>query len=171
MADASVNIQFIPTLIIIRFQSRSDVTGSFHSGSVLDKRKQIDHHQHHPQEAHEQTAKRQNKYTVRLRTDIAKDIHEREPRQTHHLLPADTHQAIQERSESRHSDRSDEISELNMLGDDAQSTHHLGTVDRVNATHRKDGDKEQQHDDDAYRFRHPVVEGIVFRVRGHGVRV
>ena len=39
------------------------------------------------------------------------------------------------------------------------------------ATHRKDGDKEQQHDDDAYRFRHPVVEGIVFRVRGHGVRV
>ena len=88
------------------------------------------------------------------------------PRQTHHLLPADTHQAIQERSESRHSDRSDEISELNMLGDDAQSTHHLGAVDRVNATHRKDGDKEQQHDDDAYRFRHPVVEGIVFRVRG-----
>ena len=141
LTDAPLYVEFVPAFIILGFQPRSDVTGGLHTGRIPDKGEQVNHHQHHPQKAHQQTAKRQQKNAVRLGANITEDIHERKSYQAHHLLPSNAHQPVKKRSKSRHPDGSDEVGELYMLGYDTQSTHHLGAVDGINAPYCEDWDE------------------------------
>ena len=76
-----------------------------------------------------------------LGANITEDIHERKSYQAHHLLPSNAHQPVKKRSKSRHPDGSDKVGELYMLGYDAQSTHHLGAVDGINAPYCEDWDE------------------------------
>jgi hypothetical protein len=54
-----------------------------------------------------------------------------------------------------------------MFGYDAQTAHHLRAAGRVSSAYCKNGQEEHEQDDNAYRFRHPVIERIVFGICGH----
>ena len=167
LAITLLHIQLVPPFFGSRFETGGNVTGGFHAESIFDEREKIDHHQHHTEKSHDDTAQGQQKDAVGLGTDQAQYIHQRETDQTHHLLPTDAHQLIKEGSESGHSHRSGKGGKLNVLGNDTQPAHHLTAVHRIGTSYRQDRQEKKQQDEYAQRLGNPVVKRIVFRTGRH----
>ena len=55
-ALALLRVESVPSLFIDRFVARCDVLRSFHAESVAYEREQIDHHEYHAQEPHDEAA-------------------------------------------------------------------------------------------------------------------
>ena len=167
LCGAPFDVQLVPSFAGGRLVAGGNLVGGFHVSGVFDEGEQVDHHQHHAQESHEQAAQCQQEDAVRLGADVAEDVHQRESGDAHHLLPADAHQPVEEGAEGRHADGGGEVGELDMFGLDAQPANHFRAAGGVGAAYRKDGQEEHEQDEDAYRLGHPVVERIVLGIGGH----
>ena len=111
--------------------------------------------------AHQQTAQSEDEQRIGLGADKTEQKENGESHDTHHLLSPDAHQFVEERRESRHSYRRAEARKGDVFRLDAQSAHHLSAVGGIDTTHRNHRHEEDDHEDDAKRFRHPVIERII----------
>ena len=154
-------VQLVPSGFVGRLIARCQVVGGFDAEAILDEGEEVTHEQGLAHEAHHQAAQGQHIHALGAGADEAQQHEDGKAYHEHHLLAAQTHQAVEERREGRHAHRGGKAHKGDVLGDDAQSAYHLGAVGRVDAAHRHDGDEQQNQEDDAQRLRHPVVEGEV----------
>ena len=166
-ADPLLTVELIPSVTIYGLIARRNVAGSFHLERILNERKQVDHHQHHAQKAHDHTAYCQQINAVGLGTHVAQQVQQRETHDTHHLFATDTNQLVEERRKGRHSYGSKETDKLNMFRLNAQPAQHLSAVGRIDSACRKDRDKQQQQDKNTQGLGNPVIKRIIFRTCRH----
>lgn len=166
-ADALLAVQSVPSFGIAGLIAGRDVAGGLHAEGILDEGKEVHHHQHHAQEAHDEAAQGQEEDAVGLGAHVAQGVHHGKPAEAHHLLAADAHQFIEEGREGCHADGGEEADKLDVLRLDAQSAHHLPAVGGIDTAYGEDGDEEQHQYQDAQRFGHPIVERIVFGIGSH----
>ena len=95
-ADAFLSVQLVPSFCIHRVISRRDVAGGLHPERILDQRKQVDHHQHHPQKSHYHTTDSQHINAVGLGAYVAQQVKQRKTYDAHHLFPTEAHQLVEE---------------------------------------------------------------------------
>ena len=119
------------------------------------------HQQRLTDKTHQQTAQSEYKQRVGLGTHETEDKENGEAHDTHHLLSTDAHQIIEERRESRHSYRGAEARKGDVFRLDAEPAHHLAAVGRIDTTHRNHRHEEDDHEDDAERFGHPIIKRII----------
>ena len=160
-------IRCIPSLFGGRFESWSEVSRCLNAESILDKHKEMCHQKRLSDEAHQQTAQSENEERVCLGTDITEHKEHGESHHTHHLLPSDAHEFIEEWRESRHSYRCAETCESDVFRLYAESAHHLAAIGGIDATHRDHRHEEYNHEDDAYRLWHPVIERVILIIFRH----
>ena len=154
-------VEAVPGFFGVGLQAGLDLEVGFYVSGVEDEGKQVDHHQHHAQKAHQDAAQGQQEHVVGLGADVTQQVHQRESGQTHHLFTADHYQPVEEGAEGGHPDGGSEVGEGDVFGDDAQPAHLFGAIDGIDAAHRQDGDEEEHQYKDAQPLGHPVIEWIV----------
>ena len=154
-------VNSIPGLFRSRFASRSDIFGCLYAESIFDEHEEMRHQESLAHKTHQQTAQSENKQRVGLSTDKTEYKENGEPHDAHHLLSSDAHQFIEEWRESRHSYGGAETGKSDVFRLNAQSAHHLAAISRIDTAHRYHRHEEDDHEDDAKRFRHPVIKWII----------
>ena len=156
-----LRIYRIPCFLGSRLASRRDIPRSLYSETISDEHEEMRHQQRLTDKTHQQTAQSEYEQRVGLGTHETEDKENGEAHDTHHLLSPDAHQIIEERRESRHSYRGAEARKGDVFRLDAKPAHHLAAVGRINATHRNHRHEEDDHEDDAERFGHPIIKRII----------